>query len=292
MAVTLDDITRKKLILVKQLFQRALIQTESKHNRVDGIMALIGFDLANETILKAVITSLDSRATPSDGFHGVIQQVENKLSDNSLPPLPNKANIQHIHNLRNDAQHKAKYPNESDVSDCRTNTRDFLQAIVLTVWSENFEFISLVELIQDSRTKGFLVEAETELKNKNFTESIVKSIAAFDLAMRSIGDLIVGRIPSEIEHVLINDGRNKYRESREVFEFLDQLRELNIRSLIGLNLSDYLRYFNITNSVANVWVPYGPSDPIFELKNRIPTVEETEFVINYVTDAVIRIENF
>ncbi len=36
------------------------------------------------------------------------------MSASSLGSIPDKANIQHIHSLRNDAQHRAKYPDYGD----------------------------------------------------------------------------------------------------------------------------------------------------------------------------------
>lgn len=44
MPITLDVITRKKLILVRQIYQRALLQAEAQHSYVDRILSLIGFD--------------------------------------------------------------------------------------------------------------------------------------------------------------------------------------------------------------------------------------------------------
>ncbi|CAN5725256.1 hypothetical protein BH24ACI2_BH24ACI2_01210 [soil metagenome] len=59
MLISLDVVTRKKLILVKQIYQRALIQAQAKHSYVDCIFAVVGFDLANETVLKAVVSALN-----------------------------------------------------------------------------------------------------------------------------------------------------------------------------------------------------------------------------------------
>ena len=50
MPITLDVITRKKLILVRQIYQRAVLQAEAQHSYVDRILSLIGFD-GNRQIL-------------------------------------------------------------------------------------------------------------------------------------------------------------------------------------------------------------------------------------------------
>src|SRR6185436_10046679 len=104
MPVPLDDITRKKLILVQQLYQRAILQAESMHSYVDRIMAVIGMDLANESVLKAVVGALYTKSGAANDFQPVLQQADDLLTKAGLPEVPDKARIQHVHNLRNDAQ--------------------------------------------------------------------------------------------------------------------------------------------------------------------------------------------
>jgi hypothetical protein len=68
MPASLDVITRKKLILVRQLYQRAVIQGEAQHSYVDRIIAVIGFDLSNETLLKAIVSCLDATKPIASDF--------------------------------------------------------------------------------------------------------------------------------------------------------------------------------------------------------------------------------
>ncbi len=126
MSINCDQITYKKLVIVKQLYQNAVILSHSEFNIINKILSVVGFDLSIETALKAAFGSLESSKNPSETFQGLIQQVDRLCLDNKIDQIPDKANIQHIHSIRNDAQHKAKYPNEFEVSDCRTYTRDFL----------------------------------------------------------------------------------------------------------------------------------------------------------------------
>jgi len=136
----LDQVTLKKLVLIKQLYQRAEIQSFSESN-VDRIMAVTTFDLAIETALKAVIRSLDHSKTPSDGFESFLQQAENllsKKSDGAMKEIPDRAHVKSVHSIRNDIQHEAQVPDKSVVSDCRTYTRDFFQKLILVLCNINF----------------------------------------------------------------------------------------------------------------------------------------------------------
>jgi len=196
MPIPIDAITRKKLILVKQLYQQAVVQSASQHSIISRILAIIGFDLAIETVLRAIVGSLDPSKTPADGFQGLIQQCDSLLAAAGCNPIPDKANIQHIHSIRNDAQHKAKYPNESDVSDSRTYCRDFLQKVVANVWGLDFERISLTDAIQNKKVRQFLTEAETALNHKDYQQAIHQAAAGLTWALNRIRTAVVGRLPS------------------------------------------------------------------------------------------------
>src|SRR5262249_12091804 len=77
--------------------------------------------------------------------------------------VPDRRNILHVHDIRNDAQHRTKYPTGSEVNDCRTYVRDFLQKIVSGVWGLEFKRISTAGLIQQRGLRGVLSEADAAL---------------------------------------------------------------------------------------------------------------------------------
>ena len=58
MPMPVDPITRRKLVLVRQLYQQAEKQSSLPHSSVSRIMAIIGFDLTVETLLKAIVGAL------------------------------------------------------------------------------------------------------------------------------------------------------------------------------------------------------------------------------------------
>lgn len=135
------------------------------------IMSVIGFDLAVETILKAIVTSADPQKNVSDEFNGVLQQVEVLMTANDLGVVPDRGNIIRVHSIRNDALHKAKYPNEDDVVESRVYVRDFLDKITSLVWSVEFAEVSLASLIADETARGFLLEAEAQLAKGDFNSA-------------------------------------------------------------------------------------------------------------------------
>jgi hypothetical protein len=290
MPIPLDDITRKKLILVRQLYQRAILQAESLHSYVDRIMAVIGMDLANETVLKAVVGALYTKSGAATDFQPVLQQADDLLLKAGLPEVPDKAKIQHVHNLRNDAQHKAKYPNENDVSDCRTYTRDFLRQIILNVWGADFERLSLVDTIQHPKVKGHLQDAERELREGNYLLAVFKAMAGYGWTISLTKTAMMGRLPYDASAFLLTDGQERRIESTELFQVFKHMRDTIMRSVVGISFTSYRRYRQITESIGYV-IFYQDGGYDMSSKGRTPDIKEAEYVIEFATNAILQIES-
>jgi hypothetical protein len=251
-------------------------------------MSIISLDLCNETILKAVIGSLTTE-TPKNEFQKIIQQADHLLATASLPAVPDRAKIQQVHTLRNDAQHKARYPNETDVNDCRTYTRDFLRQITSDVWGKQFDSISLVDAVRNDKVKGYLEEAERELSPGQYVNAVIKSLAAFSWTFSEMKTSIAGHLPRDIRGLVVTYGFGEQRESQEVFQVFDHMRHTLMRSVIGIGYAGYRKFVGIREHFGSVSFM---ADGHYEstLKGYVPTVEEAEFVVNFVTDGILQIE--
>jgi hypothetical protein len=281
MPITLDSITRKQLILVRQLYQRALLQAEVRHSYVDKILALIGFDFTNESVLKAVVCALDDSKSLSNNFPGIIQQADNLLTAAGLPPVPNKRTINHVHALRNDAQHKAKYPNDNDVSDCRTYTRDFLQRIIFNVWGQEFESLTLTDLIQNAEVKKYLTDAAAEFAKGKHLEAIIKTEAAFSTALGRIKDVIAE--PVRARSVMISEGYGKTKESGQILDAIDEMRNIIIRSVIGLDFRSWRRYEKAVSSVRLCF--FGDGKYSAAIIGAAPVKNDVAYALEFATNA-------
>jgi hypothetical protein len=287
MSIPIDVITRKKLILVKQLYQQAVVQSESQHSYVSRILSLIGFDLSVETVLKTIVAVLEPAKTPADGFQGLIQQADRLLADAGLPSIPEKANIQHVHSLRNDAQHKAKYPNETDVSDSRTYVRDFLSKSISNVWGVTFETLSLTDVIQHAEAKTHLTAAETAAINGSYQEAIAQAEAGLRVALGGIETAIIGE-----RELWSYSPTNSYTERElDTRVELDRIRDFVTIAAVGLNFSDYIRYKLLIKSVIADMAFYGDGKMDFNFTGKQVSAKEAEFAVAYAVNAVTQIES-
>lgn len=279
MTISIDAITRKKLIIVKQLYQNAIIQSASNHNIVSRLLSVIGFDLAIETILRAIVGYLDSSRSPADGFQGLIQQCEVLVTNAGYNEIPDKANIQYIHSIRNDAQHKAKYPNESDVSDCRTYARDFLQKVVAELWGIDFEQISLTDVIQHEKVKQHLVDAETALSQGNYQQAIQSASAGLLWTLNQVKRAIVGSTGIELMDLLGKRMPDSYA--------LERMQDTLLYVTLGMNYAEFMRYKKVVGGVNFS----GNGTPYFHGKTEPPNQSNAEFVVSYSINTVVQIES-
>jgi hypothetical protein len=284
MAIALDEITRRKLILVRQLYERARLTSVSQHSYVDRIMALIGFDLANETLIKIVISTLSAKHG-QPGFREIINQANSLLNGAGLPSLTDAHKIQRVRNLRNDAQHDAKYPNESDLSDSRTYTRDFLSQTAKDVWGVDLDTVRLVDMIQTEVIRNRLIEADKQVGQGEFTKAIQLSITSFNFASRRASSRLSGPpIPSSaFEAESISDQATNAE--------IHRLRTQLAYTIVGL---DFRAYGKFKKAIRGIYVNTlgGEKTQTTIVGRSLPTEEEARFAVDFVTDTVIQIESF
>ena len=287
MTIAIDAIIHKKLVLVKQLHHQAVVRTHSPSGIIARIIGLICFDLSVETVLKIAVSCLYPSKTPADSFQGLIQQCETLMTASNLGNIPDKANIQHIHSLRNDAQHKAKYPNDSDINDCRTYCSDFHNKFLTQLWGISIDAISLTDLIQHSDVKKYLVNAESNLLQGQYLESVENASAGLTLALDLVRNAIVGRKSYFTNAFMMSDGFDGLgKPDRDVFHAFERMQNVLLYLTLGMDYSDYMHYIDIAG------VTFFTADEKHDHPNIKQPLDpnDAEFVVAYCINAVVTIE--
>lgn len=290
MTLALDDITRRKLILAKQLHLHAIVQSEQSRSTTYRIYAIIGFDLAIETVMKAVVGALDPSRVPADSFQGLIQQADRLLGNAALPEVPDKANIQFVHSIRNDAQHKGKYPNTSDVSDARTYSKDFLEEVFKGVWNEDFAGLSLAHTVRNDELREYLLEAETALAADDLQEAVESSATALARALGRVENAVVGRFPSFLDRFVMLDTFGQPAsdfDGRDAFRMIERMRDTLFYSALGI---DYSRNMSYRNIVGRVYFTMNGEAHFDGVKEDLSKAE-TEFVLAYCIETIVQLED-
>jgi len=249
-------------------------------------MSVIGFDISVETTLKAVVGSLDASSTPNDRFQGLVQQVENLLANAGSNQLPDKANIQHIHAIRNDAQHKARYPNEIEVSDCRTYARDFLQKILQDTWGLQFERISLIDLIQNDEARKYLADAESALEKGDYRRAVEEAAAGLTRALAKVKASLVGKDQLFIDGIIVQKSIREPGPDESILEAFRKMQDTLMYLSLGMNIADHMHFYEIAGmtifTINGKHEQFGVKEPLQQ--------KDAEFVVAYCTDSVVQIE--
>lgn len=288
MVIQIDLITRKKLILIKQLYQQAIIQSKSHHSDVNRLISIIEFDAAIESFLKSIIWSLDPSKTPPDKFQELIQDCNNLLQKNSLSPLPDLAHIQWIHSIRNDAQHKAKLPTIENVSDCRTYTRDFIQKVMYDIYGSSFESISLIELIKNEKIRQGFTDAELFIKKGEYPKAVQEAATGLEWALLYVKKSLVGDTSHFTRAFITEDSFGKPKSDSDMFRAFEKMQETVLFLSLGMNYREYIQLKQITGYIT---LTLDGKSHFHNMKETI-TIEDSDFVFSYCVNTVIQIENF
>jgi hypothetical protein len=286
--VALDPITQRKLVLLRQLFQRAVVEAERTTSSVSRILAVIGFDLSTETALKAVVASLQTARPPAQEFSAVLNQCDDALSKSGLPPVPDRANVLHVHAIRNDAQHRARYPGASEVGDCRTYTRDALDKLTQQVWGISFDAISLSDLIRHDEIRGFVKEAEAALASGDTKEAVELGANALERSLLFVRSALVGRRSSFTRAIVVEGAGGRTEADRDLLRAFQQMQRALLLTVLGIPYSDYMRFREVAGEVE---FAMGRTRGVVLGGRETPTPDEAEFVLSLATDTTIQIED-
>ena len=286
MAISINLATNRKLLLVKQLFQQAVTISKVRHSEVSRITAIVIFDLSVETMLKTIVPAIAPRKEENlaERFQPLVEQCDAAMTKADLGQLPDKDQIRLTHTIRNDAQHKARYPTEKEVIECENYTKIFLVNACKQVWGEDFEKISMLDVIQHPETKDILSKAEAAIAEKNYSSALMHAQVGLDIAIERVGSVFV-RNTSDLARSI-----DKAELSTETLRFLDEVRKLSILYALGINHIEHLRYEKTCGCVIPSY--FGGGVVTGCIVGLIPQPDDVEFAINYAINTVAQIEEY
>jgi hypothetical protein len=119
--------------------------------------------------------------------------------------------------------------------------------------------------------------------------SVAYSIHAFESMIRQIANAFTSNIGYYVDSIVVTETFKDPTPSRDVFNAFMKTRQLIVLQVAGVNSQDYLRFVRYTRfiNVANL----GGGKFQTTITGTKSTKEEAEFVLNFVTDSIIQIEN-
>lgn len=325
MSINADEITVRRLGLIRQLYTFSSAQAAQVPSTLNRIIAVIGLDLAVENLLRAIISAIDPsfRIDNDTSFHKLIQKSSFELDKAGFGQLPDEARIKHLHHIRNDAQHNGRFPSYDEVIECRLIARDFLSQLIKQVWGISFDQISPSDLVVSTVSRKFFEQAFESFKAGDYKQSIEYSNAGLSHAIRMAKEVIFPRSkhrlwegmgpvqwniglggPSRtsIDPQIIKElDKLKEEHKREghhitskisglrsdVKDELDSLEEPLLFTMLDLNYAEHLSFRKLAGKVR-----FHGRDYQFEAKGgrQDVTSDEAENALSYCVNAVMQIE--
>jgi hypothetical protein len=285
-----DVRVQRQLVLTKQLFLQGLALARRSHSSMARLLGVVILDLAAETGMKTAIGFLEPSTRLAKNFDGVLSQLEEALDVSSGGVLDDRGNILHVHEIRNDAQHRARTPTETESADCSVYVRDFLDKLMQRIWDRALASVSLAELVKDSDVRRFLNIAETELSTGRLREAAQASSAAVEMALVKVRRAVVGRKESFTAAFIMEEDLKRpsaFPKGRDVYRSFERMQDVLLLTALGLNLGDYVRFHSLAGEahfMANGSVRFGSgTDDIADV--------DADFCVGYATESVLEIES-
>ena len=288
-----DDV--RKINLIKYVYQQALNYTAVENNIIRQALAVIHFDLAIEMTFGSIISTLDpSAALDSKNFPSLLKQAEDLLTNKSLGSMPDKVQINKVHNIRNDAQHRLKYPSSLTVSDCRTYTHDFLQKVTLLIWGKNFDEVSVAQLISHPKIRDYLLNAESAFAQKKYLDSAKQAGSGLEKTISFVKPFIVGFEPPHFKGIVLGDhySSRDHIVNENMLKSFGKIQNSLLVLLLSLNYTSFMKYRKIVGDAINIPGGEVHFSKIDEQIFNSPIAEKTsEFIISFCIDSILQIED-
>ncbi len=302
----MDKPTFRRLLLAKQLFLHGYDHSEH-HGALNKMIAVHNFHNAIEIVLKAVMLHYEIRPTKelNIGFDDLVNEIANNpILKNQGKKLPYRQQIRNLNTHRNLVQHDAVEPSTAVMDEFRLYTRRFLTEAYRTYFDLDFEAVSQLEAVDNSRLRKLLTLAVAEMEQEEHRTAVALAKLAFVWASESVTEGLVGSQfdtdPHLVRHALflhrpfrsrwpgIDEFRNELeRVLEDIVRRLDEnsRNAANYALLVatGIDLVDYKRFHSFT---PHVDITFG--GPSFGWPDVELVSSDANWCLQFVIDATVK----
>jgi len=177
-----------RFALAKHLYINAVANTTGPLTR--RVVSIHNVDMAIEMTLKTLATELNVGIRPNVRFPELWRQVDIAYSSKYNKAMPLKAEIEKVHNARNNVQHQGIIPSETDLKQFLDFSTQFLNEVLLAATGLGLDQLFLSSIISKTELRGMMELAEKNVSSDPRT-SMIASMKSFGwskvLAKRQLG---------------------------------------------------------------------------------------------------------
>ncbi len=160
---------------------------------IDGFPRSTHFVLPQSGYYYSIKDLENTRHKPSMDFHWAWDEVVGRLRDPanglSITNLPLRRDMDRLHDIRNDVQHKGAIPNPKDATKYVPLVESFLRDSYQHIFTVDFDPLSALSLIKHTTLREQLEKAQDAFKQGAWTKAVCEAVIAFHLLLQMAGDL-------------------------------------------------------------------------------------------------------
>lgn len=277
--------------LAKPLLERLLLARLFYYRGQDALresgpfaagFAICNFQDATETFLRVLAEHFHCSLKENTSFQVLLDKIDEVASES----LTHRSSLIRLNKARINFKHFSLRPDLDDANKFMVSLEAFFATSAQRILGVDFGSVSMISLVEHTRTENWLRKAEQAIIDRNAREAIQAAAIAFRVFRRFLS-------PEYRDFQL--DPFQRYENpdvielSRSTAEVLDVLQEQLNLIMDGVDLAEFRRFQSIVPVVdlseAGTVHMHWPSGPHVE-----PTIENAHSCIRFVIESALRIK--
>lgn len=252
-------------------------------------LAVLAFQDAAEMVLRAIAEHLHAQIKETSTFHQIINEIDKagpvKLTYRSALNQLNKARV--------NFKHLGMAPRDEDARKFRADLEGFFPSALKDFLDIDYERISLVSLIQHTRTRNWMEKAEQALSDGKYTDCVVNSAVGMQLCLRArkrgrtrsklqkAADFRMDRSTIDIASAMKEFAKAADEQFGEIHQHLDLIGH-------GVAYGDYQRFLTLVPRIFFT----GDSRPHLNHSRSSPyRPDEALFCFTFVQNTILKLQS-
>jgi hypothetical protein len=300
---------KNRLIYIKRLFTIG-IEHESLGTEMDRLVAVLHYDASIEHLLNIILSffEITSKKEKLEIFSKLWDTVNEELEKNKDEigkfKLPNRREVEQLHNVRNQAQHFGIIPDAKFVQRFRGTTEKFMKDVISNVFKIDYLEITSALLIQNEDIKKIIEYSEKSFTDHEFEKSMKLLSIAFEMAKLDEQQRIFGSgsliFKEACKGLPTFEKQMKGYHDKKIFgNLIDYISEFDILILdeieilkLRLDYKKYMHFKRISPEVNFQNDDISKEPEITEPRTKCYDYDNALFCLNFVIDSIIIWESF
>jgi hypothetical protein len=246
-----DSVARQRVMLVRRSLTQAAADAGAPHDDMARVSAVVLFDFAVESMLKAALEAVRSSAgQPGRGFIGVLDALDHGLTTAVGRGMTSRHQALALHRIRNAAQHEARIPSDAEVAQAQARAEVVTGELAELVWGVDLASLSLAAGVRDVYARTCLTEAEAQFAAGRYVRCVELAAAAFE-SMLGLASLAFGSPPQQYTDGLVTV-EGIASDGREVLQLLANVAEAVVLQRTGVSQAATRRLRSLTGTAWQV----------------------------------------